>query len=110
MLGTNVLERAREPDHAKPWHAYLRLLPVDLLPLGPLLLLLLLRRVREGIPDPARPLFRFALLWFVLFLGIFPSPILNLQSPALVKLNETVQAARRGVPASEQVAVQHGAK
>jgi NADH-quinone oxidoreductase subunit M len=36
----------------------------------------------------------------VLFLGIFPSPILNLQSPALVKLNETVEAARPGGPAS----------
>jgi NADH-quinone oxidoreductase subunit M len=38
----------------------------------------------------------------VLFLGVYPSPILNLQSPALVKLNETVQAASR-----PQVAARH---
>jgi NADH-quinone oxidoreductase subunit M len=32
----------------------------------------------------------------VIFLGIYPTPILNLQSPALVRLNEQVQAATPG--------------
>jgi len=40
----------------------------------------------------------------VLFLGVYPSPILNLQSPALLRLNETVQAASR-MPAPDRIAV-----
>ena len=43
----------------------------------------------------------------VLFLGIYPSPILNLQSPALLRLNDFVTAAH-AKPATEQLADRHG--
>lgn len=69
-------ERAREGKaHLKPWFAYLLRLPIDLMPFTPFLLLLGLGRVRRAIPDAARPLMRFALLWlgvFVVVMSCFP--------------------------------------
>jgi len=52
----------------------------------------------------ARELFTLVPLGaIVIFLGIYPTPILNLQSPALLRLNEHVQSATR-TPAPDMVA------
>jgi len=40
----------------------------------------------------------------VLFLGIYPTAILNLQSPALLRLNEQVQSAAAANPPPEAMA------
>jgi NADH-quinone oxidoreductase subunit M len=59
----------------------------------------------RDLPDlNARELFMLAPLGaIVIFLGIYPTPILNLQSPALLRLNDLVHGAT-GTPAREMLA------
>ena len=58
-----------------------------------------------GLPEiSARELFTLVPLGaIVIFLGIYPTPILNLQSPALLRLNDHVRASTTS-PAQEMVA------
>jgi NADH-quinone oxidoreductase subunit M len=76
-------------------------------------LLWTLQRIYLGTPNEkylnlpeinARELFTLVPLGaIVIFLGVYPMPILNLQSPALVRLNERVRAATP-VPAQRMIA------
>jgi NADH-quinone oxidoreductase subunit M len=53
----------------------------------------------------AREIFTLAPLGaIVVFLGIYPAPILNLQSPALLRLNEQVKSSTPTRPSGEMVA------
>jgi NADH-quinone oxidoreductase subunit M len=53
----------------------------------------------------AREVFTLApLAVIVVFLGIYPAPILNLQSPALLRLNEQVRSSTPTHPSAEMVA------
>jgi NADH-quinone oxidoreductase subunit M len=73
-----------------------------------------LQRMFLGQPNPkyaglteinGRELFTLTpLAAIVLFLGIYPMPILNLQSPALVRIAEQVKAARHHAPVSPTLA------
>jgi NADH-quinone oxidoreductase subunit M len=67
------------------------------------------RAAQREVPDApeitARELFTLApLAAIVVFLGIYPAPILNLQSPALLRLNEQVRSSTPTRPSGEMVA------
>ena len=69
MFGRHLAHRMHgEVAHAKPFWSYLRMLPMGMLPLTPLLLLYASSRIRAALSQPAKSLVRLAICWTLVYL------------------------------------------